>query len=104
MAEGKLMYHCSLALRLMSWTLVGKPMREVSFRSISSCITRYHEHDRITTWNIKNAFLCLLSSQWPKPSGRLVIGLACSDLNTRPITNRPQVGNPPHVKTELTAD
>jgi hypothetical protein len=24
-AEGKLMYHCSLALRLMSWTLVGKP-------------------------------------------------------------------------------
>ncbi len=25
-AEGKLMYHCSLALRLMSWTLVGKPM------------------------------------------------------------------------------
>src|SRR5580658_9550162 len=68
MAEGKLMYHCSLALRLMSWTLVGKPMREVSFRSISSCITRYHEHDRITTWNIKNALLCLLSSQWPKPS------------------------------------
>jgi hypothetical protein len=25
-AEGKLIYHCSLALRLMSWTLVGKPM------------------------------------------------------------------------------
>jgi hypothetical protein len=25
-AEGKLIYHCSLALRLMSWTLVGKPI------------------------------------------------------------------------------
>src|SRR5215467_8542430 len=25
-AEGKLMYHCSLALRLMSWTLVGRPI------------------------------------------------------------------------------
>jgi hypothetical protein len=25
-AEGKLIYHCSLAWRLMSWTLVGKPM------------------------------------------------------------------------------
>jgi len=25
-AEGKLMYHCSLAWRLISWTLVGKPM------------------------------------------------------------------------------
>jgi len=28
MAEGKLMYHCSLALRLMSCTLVGNPMLE----------------------------------------------------------------------------
>jgi hypothetical protein len=26
MAEGKLMYHCSLDLRLMSWTLVGRPI------------------------------------------------------------------------------
>jgi hypothetical protein len=25
-AEGKLMYHCSLERRLMSWTLVGKPI------------------------------------------------------------------------------
>jgi len=25
-AEGKLMYHCSLALRLMSWTFVGNPI------------------------------------------------------------------------------
>jgi len=25
-AEGKLMYHCWLFLRLMSWTLVGNPM------------------------------------------------------------------------------
>jgi hypothetical protein len=25
-AEGKLMYHCSLDLRLMSWTLVGRPI------------------------------------------------------------------------------
>jgi hypothetical protein len=25
-AEGKLIYHCSLALRWMSWTLVGNPM------------------------------------------------------------------------------
>jgi len=30
-AEGKLMYHCSLAWRLMSWTLVGNPMRRTSF-------------------------------------------------------------------------
>lgn len=29
-AEGKLMYHCSLDLRLMSWTLVGNPMRRRS--------------------------------------------------------------------------
>ena len=28
MAEGKSMYHCSLALRLMSCTLVGNPMVE----------------------------------------------------------------------------
>jgi hypothetical protein len=25
-AEGKLIYHCSLDLRLMSWTLVGRPI------------------------------------------------------------------------------
>ena len=29
-AEGKLMYHCSLDLRLMSWTLVGRPISEIS--------------------------------------------------------------------------
>lgn len=40
-AEGKLMYHCSLVWRLMSWTLVGKPM-EASFE-ISSHITRYQK-------------------------------------------------------------
>jgi hypothetical protein len=31
-AEGKLMYHCSLAWRLISWTLVGNPMGRASFR------------------------------------------------------------------------
>ena len=30
-AEGKLMYHCSLARRLMSWTLVGKPRGRAPF-------------------------------------------------------------------------
>src|SRR5208282_855915 len=30
-AEGKLMYHCALAGRLMSCTLVGKPIRKASF-------------------------------------------------------------------------
>jgi hypothetical protein len=25
-AEGKLMYHCALARRWMSWTLVGEPV------------------------------------------------------------------------------
>jgi len=30
-AEGKLMYHCSLAWRLISWTLVGKPMGKPPF-------------------------------------------------------------------------
>jgi hypothetical protein len=30
-AEGKLMYHCALAWRLMSCTLVGKPIRKASF-------------------------------------------------------------------------
>ena len=30
-AEGKLMYHCSLAWRLMSWTLVGNPMEKPPF-------------------------------------------------------------------------
>ena len=27
-AEGKLMYHCELAWRWMSWTFVGNPMPE----------------------------------------------------------------------------
>src|SRR5689334_17373621 len=39
MAEGKLMYHCSLALRWMSCTLVGNPMK----LPISSLITRYKD-------------------------------------------------------------
>jgi hypothetical protein len=30
-AEGKLMYHCSLAWRLISWTLVGKPRGKPPF-------------------------------------------------------------------------
>ena len=30
-AEGKLMYHCSLAWRLMSWTLVGNPIEKPPF-------------------------------------------------------------------------
>jgi hypothetical protein len=60
MAEGKLMYHCSLALRLMSWTLVGKPMVTRPF-VVSSHITRYHKSDRITTWIIRNAFYLVKS-------------------------------------------
>jgi hypothetical protein len=31
-AEGKLIYHCSLDRRLMSWTFVGNPMGVGSFR------------------------------------------------------------------------
>ena len=38
-AAGKLMYHCSLAFRRMSWTLVGYPIF-LSFL-VSSYITRY---------------------------------------------------------------
>ena len=32
MAEGKLMYHCSLCFRLMSWTLVGYPIVVLLYR------------------------------------------------------------------------
>jgi hypothetical protein len=42
-AEGKLMYHCSLAWRWMSCTLVGKPIRKPPF--VSSHITRYQKGD-----------------------------------------------------------
>ena len=38
-AEGKLIYHCSLALRWMSWTLVGNPIG----LQLSSQLTRYHK-------------------------------------------------------------
>jgi hypothetical protein len=61
MAEGKLMYHCSLVLRLMSCTLVGKPIIIGPF-VVSSHITRYHNTGSITTENIKNAFY-LVNSQ-----------------------------------------
>src|SRR5580658_10067254 len=64
MAEGKLMYHCSLALRLMSWTLVGKPMRKDPFQrylviqlDITNATGLQHGTSKL-----------LLSSQWPKPS------------------------------------
>jgi hypothetical protein len=36
-AEGKLIYHCSLSLRLISWTLVGNPIGLL----ISSYSTRH---------------------------------------------------------------
>jgi len=39
-AAGKLTYHCSLAFRLMSWTLVGYPM---AILLVSSHITRYQD-------------------------------------------------------------
>src|SRR5437764_13387462 len=73
MAEGKLMYHCSLAWRLMSWTLVGKPMGAPRF-TLSSHITRYHKTRLLGTktyWNdsVMNVQVGL-SSQRPNPSGR----------------------------------
>jgi hypothetical protein len=41
-------------LRLMSWTLVGKPMGENPSVHISSYITRYQKRDRIATRSRKN--------------------------------------------------
>ena len=52
-AEGKLTYHCSLDLRLMSWTLVGNPMTRLSGDpggtarpGLSSYITRHQNTPR----------------------------------------------------------
>ena len=61
-AERKLIYHCWLALRWMSWTLVGNPMGETS---LSSQLTRYHHPTgQIATKTSRNVF-CLVKSQSP---------------------------------------
>ena len=57
-AEGKLMYHCSLDLRLMSWTLVGRPI------DLSSHLTRYHKTSTLPT-EIAKMFFYLVKGQSP---------------------------------------
>src|SRR5207248_10178070 len=71
-AEGKLMYHCSLAWRLMSWTLVGKRMGRTSL--LSSHLTRYRKTRILGTKNCTNVLMTdgsgTLSSQRPNPRCR----------------------------------
>jgi len=59
------MYHCSLDLRLMSWTLVGRPI------DLSSHLTRYHKTSTLPT-EIAKMFFYLVKGQSPalRPSGR----------------------------------
>src|SRR5581483_6261634 len=76
-AEGKLIYHCSLALRLMSWTLVGKPM------ALSSQSTRYHTKGAVATGNYKNVLYPVKSQSPGESRPRELAAFAFSNAASR---------------------